>query len=415
MKILLTLSLLVLVIGCRSIPAPRLAEPIDREEAWEQDLEYLRNSLPKYNKSFTPESQAEFEAIVDTTRERVSALSDNEIYVNILRAVAAPGDGHTSVNMMPSAQKLRRFPLRFYWFSEGLYVVRTAAEYTRFIGLRVLEIGGSDPEDLVRQIRDVVAGNESAVRYESIYYLSSPDFLQGINAVTDPETVPIVFQQPDGSTTSAEFSPAPMGEQVYGYSSWRELSPLSTESQDTDGMLHILDGVALPPYLSSPNRSCSYEYIAEHQTLYVQVNQNTNLNSKMSDFAKEVEEAFASHTIESVIVDLRFNTGGNLLLTTDLVKGIPEWHTGSGDIYIVVGGPTFSAGIVTAARLKYFSGDRAVVVGEPAAEGLKFWAETRLFTLPNSQILIFAGYRYHNWKDTEYEKGKQHFWLMRLF
>jgi hypothetical protein len=412
-KIFPALLLIMMVCACRSISSPRFSQPSNREEAWAQDLEYLQGSFPKYNSSFSPESLAVFDSILEQTLAAIPSLSDNEIYVNILKAVAAPGDGHTSVNLWPSAQKLRRLPLRFYWFSDGLYVVKTTKGYSELLGARIMEIAGYSPEELVKMMRDVVAGNESAVRYESNYYLSSPDFLQGLGVISEPDTVQVTFQRPDGSTGHISLSPEPMGPQVYGYGSWRELSPLSTESQDTTGMVHILDGDTLPPYIATPNQSCSQEYFAEHQTLYVQVSENTNMNSNMSDFAKEVEGMFASHQVDTVIVDLRFNSGGNLLLTTNIVKGIPKWHTGSGNIYVIIGGPTFSAGIVTAARLKYYAGDRAVVVGEPAAEGLKFWAETRFFTLPNSQILIFAAYRYHNWENTNYERDKQHFWLMK--
>ena len=68
---------------------------------------------------------------------------------------------------------------------------------------------------------------------------------------------------------------------------------------------------------------------------------------------------------------------------------------------------------MTAARLKYYSGDRAVVVGEPAAEGLKFWAETRFITLPNPRLRIYGGYAAHNWEDGVYEADRRYFWLMR--
>ena len=408
------IGILMLGFGCQKIAAPRFTAPTDRDGAWRQDIEYLRDSFPKYCESLTDDSVVAFEGILNEIRRSIPLLSDNEIIVGILRAVATARDGHTRVNMKPSSQKLRRLPIRFYWFSEGLYVIKATREYAETLGARVLEINGRRPEELVDQMGDFISGNETSVRYSSSYFLGSPDFLNGIGVLADPDSVPLTFVREDGSVFTLTLPALPLGEKVLGYESWRELSPLSTESQDADDMEHLLNDVALPAYLSSPNVSCSSEYYEDRQILYIQINQNTNLNCKLKDFAKEVEEVFSRQSIESVIVDLRFNTGGNLLLTTDIVKGIPDWHTGSGKIYLVVGGPTFSAGIVTAARLKYYAGDRAVMVGEPAAEGLKFWAEARKFVLPNSKLMIMAPSAYHNWADRNYEKGKKHFWLMRF-
>ncbi len=404
---------LICIIGCRSISSPRLPAPLNRNEAWAQDLTYLNEQFPRYNKSFDADSLAAFDAIVGETLDSVPELTDNEIYVRLLRAVATPGDRHTAVSFTPSSQKLRRLPIRFCWFSDGLYIIRASAEHADLLGARITEIGGFRPEELLDRMRDLVSGSDSALRYDSIYYLSSPDFLHGLGAIKDPGSVVLQLKTLDGSVVSREFDTMPMGEAIWGYDSWRELSPLSTESMDATDFKHVLENVSLPLYLSDPNHAAFSRIIADGSVLYVQINTNTNLNSKMSDVAAQVKELFRSASIDSVIVDLRFNTGGNLLLTTDLVKGIPEWHTGSGNIYIIVGGPTFSAGIITAARLKYYAGDRAVVVGEPASEGLQFWAETRFFTLPNSNIRFYAAHRYHNWENTNYDRNKQHFWLMR--
>ena len=411
--IILCAILIASALGCRTIPSPRPSLSADRDEAWAEDIGYLRDSFPKYNRSFDERSLYEFQSILDSTYSNIPTLSDNEIYVDIMRAVAAAEDGHTSVNMAPSAGKLRRFPVRFYWFEEGLFIVKASSDFASTLGGRVRAINGTDPEELVSQLEDIVPGGRTAVRYESSYLLNSPDFLHGMGAVSNPESVPFKIERPDGTIHMIELPALPLGEKFYGYQSWRELSPLSRESQDSGSMEHVLRISTLPPFIAAPNRSCSYQYFPDHETLYVQINQNTNLNSKMSDFAGEIEDLFSTKKIDSVIVDLRFNTGGNLLLTTDLVKGIPEWHSGKGSIYIITGGPTFSAGIVTAARMKYYAGDRAVIAGEPAAEGLQFWAETRFFTLPNSEIRIFAAHAYHNWEDRNYDSDKQYFWLMR--
>jgi hypothetical protein len=331
-----------------------------------------------------------------------------------MKAVASANDVHTHVNMRPSAQKLRRLPIRLYFFEEGLYIIKAKEAYQQLLGKRVISINGYSIEELSNKLKEVLAGSNSYLRYESAYFLSSSDFLHGMGIITDPESVKLKLRDENGETDTMSLSPEPMGPKIYGYESWRELSPVYRHTKDTVFMVHIRDTIKIPLFLTSPDTSCMHRYLKEKSMHYVQINQNLNHNCKLSNFTKTLKREFAEHPAKSVIVDLRFNTGGNLLLTSKLVKGIPKWHKGNGKIFIITGGPTFSAGIVTAARLKYYAGEKAVIVGEEAAEGLKFWAETRYLKLPNSEILIFAGQAFHNWETKDYEKDKKHFWLMKL-
>ena len=73
------------------------------------------------------------------------------------------------------------------------------------------------------------------------------------------------------------------------------------------------------------------------------------------------------------------------------------------------GPATLSAGIATAARLKYFSGGRAVIVGEPAGDGLRMWSEGPTFTLPNSKLQVKAATAFHDFEGARFELGKTYF------
>lgn len=400
------------LLSCRSIPTP---EPTSggRVAGWQQDLTYLRDEFPRYNNSFDERSLAQFDSIVSATLADVDRLSDNQIYVQLLQAIATPNDVHTSLSLTPSRGKIRRLPIRFHWFSDGLYVVRARADQSDLLGSRVVAIAGSSAESVLQQMRALIPGNQTWVNYESAYYMSSPDILQGMGVSPDADMVEIEFETPAGSRVMRTLEAMPLGEAVWGYRIWRELSPRAAVNMDAPDFAHLLDVDSAPLYLDEPNRSAWWRLIENDSVLYLQVNQTANFNSDFRDIARELERLFARRAIEAVVVDLRLNTGGNFLLTNTLVRGIPEWHNGEGPIYIVVGGATLSAGIVTAARLKYYAGDRAVVVGEPAAEGLMFWAESEVFVLPNSQLRVFTGHRYHNWATTDYDRSKRHFWLMR--
>lgn len=89
----------------------------------------------------------------------------------------------------------------------------------------------------------------------------------------------------------------------------------------------------------------------------------------------------------AVILDLRFNSGGDFTQTYLFTQVLPRIMRGH-RIYVLVGPGTFSAAIVTASMLKARGGSQVVLVGEPMGDSDGFWAENHILTLPNSGIAV---------------------------
>jgi hypothetical protein len=70
-----------------------------------------------------------------------------------------------------------------------------------------------------------------------------------------------------------------------------------------------------------------------------------------------------------------------------------------GKLVILTSANTFSAAISTAARLKYYAGPRAMLVGEEMGDRGSFWGEGGTTTLPNSGIAIRYTTAYHDWEN----------------
>ena len=89
-----------------------------------------------------------------------------------------------------------------------------------------------------------------------------------------------------------------------------------------------------------------------------------------------------------LIIDQRFNGGGNYHKTadcmTDFGRSIPQ----DGHLYVVVAGPTFSAGIVSAAIAVVAATNHVTLIGSPVGDRLISWGEDNLLKLPNSGIEI---------------------------
>ncbi len=391
-------------------PNPEFSAPQGRDDAWHQDIAFLRDEFLNVDRSFEGETAQQYLDTLNGLYEQVPSLSDNEIVVGITRAVAASGNGHTRAYLMRNGNYLRRLPIRYYWFSDGLFVVRATEDYSQSLGARVLTINGRAPEDLMTQMSELVPGGDSWVVYKSTYLLNSPEFLNGLNVVPSEESVPIMFESRNGERFTLDLPPLPLDDRDGPYEAWRDLSPLSVGNEDGRTWLHALSDRELPMYLQQPNRACWYEYLQSAALLYIQINRNSSDETcSQSDFARDIERLADSISPNSVVVDVRFNTGGSNEKTRKIAKGIPAWFDSANSIYILTGPATFSAGIITAARLKYFSRERAVIVGEPAGEGLTHWSEGPRFTLPNSKLQVKAATAFHDSAEAHFEFGKTYF------
>jgi hypothetical protein len=117
-------------------------------------------------------------------------------------------------------------------------------------------------------------------------------------------------------------------------------------------------------------------------------------------FVERTFEEAAARQPRFAVVDLRSAPGGSYPRAAELTRDLPALIPEGGKIFILTSGNTFSAGIVTAARLKYFSGARAEIVGEPVGDHPQFWAEaaTRI-VLPNSALRVGYATGYHDWEN----------------
>src|SRR5438477_499145 len=85
-----------------------------------------------------------------------------------------------------------------------------------------------------------------------------------------------------------------------------------------------------------------------------------------------------------------------ILTTMNSARNLPNYMPPNGRIYLITGPNTFSAGLIAAARLKHFAGDKIVVVGKPAGDELQFRAEGFLIKLPVTGIRAYVSTARHD-------------------
>jgi hypothetical protein len=119
-----------------------------------------------------------------------------------------------------------------------------------------------------------------------------------------------------------------------------------------------------------------------------------------------LESAGRDAKTRALVIDLRFNTGGNLDLFNDLMTRLQQEAAGR-PVYVITGRATFSAGLYHAAQWKQWG--KATFIGEPVGDRLDYWSEGGNINLPNSKIAIHFADSFHRYSHKEYPDRKPYF------
>jgi hypothetical protein len=370
--------------------------PVLPSSAATDDALYFRATVLANERSGSAAQRIAFDAFSREIVARRASLDDEALSLQVAQALALFDNAHTHV----TDSRLRRLPLRFHWFADGLYVVKVRPQYESLLGARVVSIEDTDPEDLLQQLRPFLPGVEGWRRYRSEYFLSAPATLRELGASTDANSTVFEFRKRGGAAVTLAIPVDAKVPPSDAFREFRHLLPLDA-SFGTEGWLRLADGVEPKPlYLRDMPSPYALTWLEKERALYVRLDGSVNTRQiDLPTFLEQARHNVVEHHAKYAIVDLRFNWGGGYELTrefsADLAKALPA----DGKVFIITGPNTFSAGLIMAARLAHFAGPRAVIVGEPLGDRLQFWAEGLQATLPRSQVEIYLTTAAHDFKD----------------
>lgn len=359
-----------------------------------QDLAHLRR-LPEVERSFTAQSRAAFDQAVAALEAGAGDLDRAGLAMAAARAVALADNGHTNVLGLAGDLGFNSVPIRLGWFADGLFVIAAAEERHGLVGGQVLGVNGREIAALVEALRPYVGGPANLAREFVPNVLISPELLYaaGLAVAADAGVFDIRFA--DGRVASVELAAKAATRAPATRFSWPKgnLAP----SQPA-GWRHVLDGVALPAYLTRLDANYWHSYPTP-DLLHVQINRVADLGPiGVAKYLADLLDEAARKPVRNAIVDLRFNAGGDYTLTADFARRLPGLLPPNGKLFILTSANTFSAAISTAARLKHFAGARAVIVGEAMGDRSRFWGEGGVTMLPNAKIAVRYTAAFHDWE-----------------
>jgi C-terminal processing protease CtpA/Prc len=160
-----------------------------------------------------------------------------------------------------------------------------------------------------------------------------------------------------------------------------------------------------------------YKYIPEDKIMYFQYNQCIDRDTAKSsgfenyeklpnfrEFTDGLIKELNEKDVEKLVIDLRYNTGGNSTLMDEFAAKLYDVKKlrGEGKVFVLSGRQTFSSGVFACRTLK--SSSRAILFGEPTGGNVNGYGDIKMLTLPNSKLQASYSTKYFE-LDSKYKEG----------
>ena len=364
---------------------PTYSPTNDRVTRWSRDLDSIRDRVLTFDRSFDGATKLKAKQAVERLRAEIPRLSDDAIIVQVARIAALAKNAHTRLYILRNRTEVRRMPIRAWWFGKELRVVRAAPEYAQYLGCRIDRVGTLPASTAKARLDDLFSGSASWRTYMSGYSLTSSDVLYGAGIIPSADSVRYQFGDCGTGARTVSIPALPLAKSAKPIESWWDLAPHYAGA--SDDWKQLLSGTAaLPLYLRHPDTNYWFDDHAPDRLFYVQYNRAADApDETLAAFSARAAKALSAARPRAVVVDLRFNTGGNGTITPKLVDAVNQAPTRT-PVYVITGRSTFSAGIVAAALLR--QARPVKIVGEPVGDALDFWAEGGNIILPYSGLYV---------------------------
>ena len=358
-----------------------------RDQRLQQDLDFTATELPRrHGNAFHSISRADFDAAASALRDSIPQLSDTRFYTRLSALVALIGDAHTTLGLEganAAAVGFRKFPIVFQWLDDGVFVTSAAGEYKRAVAAQLVRVGAYPVSEAVTRLATVISHeNDYWLHYYAARYLSSQQILQALDLLPGGDSSSLTFRDASGE----EFT-------------------LDVITQTQFDYVNALYGSYTQPYLTRRNENYWTALYPERRLLYLRYNRCANDPARPFDaVAASMWNEFDKGTVDSIVVDLRDNGGGDSTVLNPFLFGLlprlqaiaarPQFR-----VFGIIDQGTFSSAMLNASFFKYPS-PKAVddslpdvdlskilrLVGEPTGGALASWGEVLTLSLPQSRL-----------------------------
>ena len=374
-------------------PDPQAGEAGIGPEGWREDLRQFRDEVVRRDAAFTDEARQAALGRLEALEARLPRLSDAEVGAELARIAALAGNAHTRLDPLRNRGDWRRYPVRLWKFSDGWRVIAAQPAHAALLGAKVLRIGGVSVEEAQGALRPLFAGNDGWSTYMAGYSLTAAEALFDAG-----------LAQPDEALFEVMTAAGPMAAVLAAQPSERRRRPeenwwhLAQAHPRLAGWMSASSRQPLvlrEPDLGYAHAACS------DGVAYIRLNRTADQAGRPSlqAWGEALLRRLSRTPPDRLVVDLRFNTGGDLSKALPFVAGLIDSEPGRrGRLAVLINAQTFSAGITQAAWLRQNSAAR--FVGEAVGDDLSFWAEGDNVVLDRSGLTARYSTGGHHYRST---------------
>jgi len=351
-----------------------------RDDAWKKDIDYLLSRIEQLHFDMNHYvSKVDYEKVVHDLKTSISHATDEQIIVKMMKVLGTLGTGHNL--LIPTSSKigaLKKLPVQFYQFDDGLFIVDADKDYEKWIGYKVELFENTSAELALQKTNAVNArDNDMQILWLGPYYLGLPDVLEGLGIIEDANQVSLTLSNSKGKSEKATMNPV-----AWNFTGTPVLPKLKAKKQ--------------PLFLSKKEDFYWSKVLPEHNAMYVQFNAFVAKDEPtFPDFNLKLLENIKQNNYQNLILDMRLNAGGNGAMIAPMLKALIKFESTNpkGKIFVLIGRGTFSAAQNFLVNIT--KNTNAIIVGEPSGSSPNFAGEAGYFKLPYSGLWGIIASQYH--------------------
>ena len=369
-----------------SAPQPQRSAAAGTLEAQREDIRYFRR-LISLDRAFAPAARSEANRRLDALEAFGTLLDRPHFRVSLMQIDALADNGHSKVENERGAAPLE-LPVRVAAFSDGLYVMRATDINADLLGGRVTAIDSQSIEAVMAKLEQLRGGAPQWRHQYASQYLVLQDLLYGIDVAPDMQHSTWTVQNPAGAmmTRTLNAYAPPVDEPDVFVKRWLSSEPLTGMAGQWRA---FQPDHPLPISLSDFDTAFRSLPLPGTCTQFVQLKSNADQGAqKIGDFLSSTQRHLRQDQPCNVILDLRYDDGGDYVNTYGFARQLPTLIPPAGRIFLLTGPATFSAGISTAAFVKHAGQARVVILGEAVGDRLQFFSEGGWACLPHYPLCV---------------------------
>ena len=393
-KLYFNFILLYILIGLNNLSA----QP--SQDQWQADLSQLVTTIEAHHPN--PYYHISKMVFYDSLNQVKQSLSDDPIanQINMQKLVSLLRDRHTSLH--PNSTFKNWLPISIYKFEDGYYIISTIQKYKELLGARILRFNESNADDVFELTADLHPSDNDIGRQLNTYYMSSLDALNYFGISNDSKQIELKVELVSGKRQHTTIEGLQFSRKLHNVIGLAEFFGPMNEDIYSDYLI-AYDNLNLKEYYDMPledkeeiplflrnRRGYWYDYLEAQNTMYIAVCYSTH-NSRngfdnFDSFLKEVFSEIDKNPTDKVILDIRFNPGGDGSITLPLVHEFIKRDAinKKGRLFTITGRKTYSAAqMIYAEMLKHTN---TLLVGEPAGAPVNGYGDPGSYTLSNSNM-----------------------------